>query len=208
MDDFKEEPITTEIPYDTEKKNETAKKIIAIVLAVLILLNGMLLVFYLLLGNSEKASGKDPAQETIQNTQTATKPEGSSAVETKKEETEEIPATQEETLPTTTAVETEEPTTASQPSSKPIVTIPANTSTEYGVVFDLVESQQVTAKILVNLRSYPGVRDDADIIGSIQHGEWATLLAVGRNGWYKVEFNGITGYAVGNYMTTDPNWQQ
>lgn len=197
----KENKEEVQIPFEPDKKGGKVKMALAIVLGVLILINVVLLILYFVLGkeqdpsnsNMESASRESPT-ETAAGTE-----ESSTAPETTAESSESVP----ETLPSS-----QPETTGGSSGSTGNHGTTGNISEEFGVVFDLVEEYQITAKIYVNLRSYPGVRDDGDIVGTLNHGEWATCVAVGRNGWYKLEYNGVTAYAVGSYLTTDASWTQ
>ena len=63
-------------------------------------------------------------------------------------------------------------------------------------------NEQVTAKEVVNLRRLPSVEhEDAEVIGQLNHGDVATRVGVSDNGWSKLEYNGVTCYAVTSYLT-------
>ena len=187
------------IPFEEEKGRRPLRLVLVIVLAVLILLNIVLLILYFALDGQEK---KDASAE----------PSGIAEQTSSAEETpEETEASS--SAPSSSAAESTPPSsgTESVPSSEPASssTVSGNTTEEFGVVFDILKQEEaVTAKIFVNLRTYPGVRSDEDIAATLNHGEWATRVAVGRNGWCKVIYNGQTYYAVNSYLTTDPNWTQ
>lgn len=67
--------------------------------------------------------------------------------------------------------------------------------------FTAVE-EEVTAKDVVNLRALPSVEhEDAEVIGQLRSGEVARQVGVSDNGWSKLEYNGMTCYAVSSYLT-------
>lgn len=196
MDDLekKEEPV--EFEPDSKSK---LKWILTGVLGVLILVNIVLLILYFALGNSgdKKENGKEtpPVSEEAEQTpgESGSFEEPSSVPESSSAESEPASSAPAESVPAS-----QTPSSAAGNSGLE----------EFGVIFDPVEEEQVTAKIFVNLRTYPGVRSDDDIAATLSHGEWATRVAVGRNGWCKLEYNGQTLYAVNSYLTTDANWTQ
>ncbi len=62
-------------------------------------------------------------------------------------------------------------------------------------------NEEVTAKDVVNLRALPSVeREDAEIVGQLNNGDVATRVGISDNGWSKLEYNGITCYAVSSYL--------
>ena len=72
-------------------------------------------------------------------------------------------------------------------------------------------NEEVTAKEVVNLRKGPTTK--SDIIATLDHGETATRIGIGKNGWSKLQYNGQIVYAITSYLTTDfsyetPNIQQ
>ena len=194
MDEFEKKDETIDFAPDRGKKK--LQWILAGVLGVLIVVNIVLVILYFTIGDSEDGSG-DPSQTTP-------------AVSTESE------STDEETEPEESSSAPESSETAQSSSSEPSQPSSQVSSGQsgsglleaFGVVFDPVEEEQVTAKIYVNLRTYPGVRSDDDIAATLNHGEWATRVAIGRNGWCMLEYNGQTLYAVNSYLTTDPNWTQ
>lgn len=72
--------------------------------------------------------------------------------------------------------------------------------------FDTV-SEQVTAKVETNLRSFPTQDENSEILDQLMNGEIAQRVAVSSSGWSKLEFEGNTYYAVSSYLTTDLNYQ-
>lgn len=63
-------------------------------------------------------------------------------------------------------------------------------------------NEQVTAKDKVNLRALPSVEhEDADVLAQLKKGDIATRVGVSENGWSKLEYNGVTCYAVSSYLT-------
>lgn len=63
-------------------------------------------------------------------------------------------------------------------------------------------NEQVTAKEVVNLRRLPSVEhEDAEVIAQLNQGDVATRVGVSDNGWSKLEYNGVTCYAVTSYLT-------
>ena len=62
-------------------------------------------------------------------------------------------------------------------------------------------NEQVTAKDKVNLRALPSVeREDAVVLAQLKHGEIATRVGISDNGWSKLQYNGMTCYAVSSYL--------
>lgn len=63
-------------------------------------------------------------------------------------------------------------------------------------------NQLVTAKKMVNLRKLPSVEhEDAVILDELDNGEIATCVGVSSNGWSKLNYKGMTCYAVTSYLT-------
>lgn len=62
-------------------------------------------------------------------------------------------------------------------------------------------NETVTAKEIVNLRD--GASTSSSVVGSLKNGETLTRIAVGANGWSKLEYNGQTVFAISSYLTTD-----
>ena len=64
-----------------------------------------------------------------------------------------------------------------------------------------VINEEVTAKDVVNLRKLPSVEhEDAEIVGQLNSGDVATRVGISDNGWSKLEYNGMTCYAVSSYL--------
>lgn len=70
--------------------------------------------------------------------------------------------------------------------------------------------EQVTAKVAVNLRKLPSVElEEAYVIAKLKNGQTAHRIGISENGWSKLEYNGITCYAVSSYLTvTETSTQQ
>ena len=203
--------------------------VLAVLLGILILANIVLVVLYFALGD-DVLSGKGTAESTAPVTSSEAEQEtqpGSEASSEAESETETVAASSEvaqsseassvaasssaaETKAESSAAASSEAQSSSAASSSAAntTTQTSNTQEVFGVVFDMIEPVSVTAKIHTNIRSYPGVRSDDDLLGAIDHGEWVTKIGVGRNGWSMVEYNGTVGYAVDSYLTTDANWMQ
>lgn len=62
-------------------------------------------------------------------------------------------------------------------------------------------NETVTAKDVVNLRESASTK--SNVLGSLKNGETVTRVAVGTNGWSKLEFQGKTVFAISSYLTTD-----
>lgn len=64
-------------------------------------------------------------------------------------------------------------------------------------------SEQVTAKIEVNLRTLPSVTNpDATVAAVLHNGEYATRTGINEDyGWSRVEYNGQTLYCISSYLT-------
>ena len=62
-------------------------------------------------------------------------------------------------------------------------------------------NEQVTAKDKVNLRALPSVEhEDAVVLAQLKHGDVAIRVGVSDNGWSKLQYNGMTCYAVSSYL--------
>ena len=203
--------------------------VLAVLLGVLILANIVLVVFYFALGDdvfSGKGTAESAAPVTSSEAEQETQPSSEASSEAESE-TETVAASSEvaqsseasSVAASSSAAETKaessaaasseaQSSAAASSSAANTTTQTGNTQEAFGVVFDMIEPVSVTAKIHTNIRSYPGVRSDDDLLGAIDHGEWVTKIGVGRNGWSMVEYNGTVGYAVDSYLTTDTNWMQ
>lgn len=64
-------------------------------------------------------------------------------------------------------------------------------------------SDQVTAKVEVNLRTLPSVEDpDCQVIATLKNGEVVTRTGINRDlGWSRVTYDGQTLYCVSSYLT-------
>lgn len=64
-------------------------------------------------------------------------------------------------------------------------------------------SDQVTAKIEVNLRALPSVTNpDASVIAVLHNGEYVTRTGINEEyGWSRVDYNGQTLYCISSYLT-------
>lgn len=202
--------------------------VLAVLLGVLILANIVLVVLYFALGDDvfsgKGATSESTAPVTSSEAEQETQPSTEAASEAESE-TETVTASSEaaqsseasstaasssaaETKAESSAAASSEAQSSAAASSSAANTQTSNTQEAFGVVFDMIEPVSVTAKIHTNIRSYPGVRSDDDLLGAIDHGEWVTKIGVGRNGWSMVEYNGTVGYAVDSYLTTDANWTE
>lgn len=65
--------------------------------------------------------------------------------------------------------------------------------------------EQVTAKDTVYLREGPSTNFES--VGILKNGQVLTRIAVGKNGWSKLQFNGKTVYAVTSFLTTDLSYK-
>lgn len=61
--------------------------------------------------------------------------------------------------------------------------------------------EQVTAKEEVNLRESASTK--SNVVALLQNGTVVKRIAVGKNGWSKLEYDGKIVYAITNYLTTD-----
>ena len=64
-------------------------------------------------------------------------------------------------------------------------------------------SEQVTAKIEVNLRALPSVTNpDATVVAVLHNGEYVTRTGINEEyGWSRVDYNGQTLYCISSYLT-------
>ena len=67
-------------------------------------------------------------------------------------------------------------------------------------------SEQVTAKVETNLRSFPSQDENSEILDQLRNGEVAERVALSDSGWSKLSFEGNVYYAVSSYLTTDLNY--
>ena len=66
----------------------------------------------------------------------------------------------------------------------------------------VAENKLVTAKKMVNLRKLPSVEhEDAVVLDELDNGEIAVCVGISDNGWSKLEYKGVTCYAVTSYLT-------
>ena len=82
------------------------------------------------------------------------------------------------------------------------------TSGNASMKFDSV-SETVTAKDVASVRLAPNVNDVYNIYGQIKKGD--TIKRIGVNeqtGWSKVEYNGRTGFALTQFLTTDMDYDK
>lgn len=69
-----------------------------------------------------------------------------------------------------------------------------------GIAFTECDDR-VTAKMEVNLRALPTT--DSEIVGKLTSGTFLRRVAKSDNGWSRIDYNGITAYAVTSYLTTE-----
>lgn len=62
-------------------------------------------------------------------------------------------------------------------------------------------SDSMTAKEETNLREKPSAGDDSAVIATIYYGDVVTRVAIGSNGWSRVEYEGQTLYAKTSLLT-------
>lgn len=81
------------------------------------------------------------------------------------------------------------------------LTIPEETEDD-GIETEFMPvSDQVTAKVAVNLRKLPSVEhEDATVIAKLKNGEIAQRIGVSDNGWSRLKYNGVVCYAVTSYL--------
>ena len=63
--------------------------------------------------------------------------------------------------------------------------------------------EHVTAKELTNLRDIPSQGDDARILYALPNGEVCMRTGVSDSGWSRLIYEGLTCYALTDYLTTD-----
>lgn len=66
-------------------------------------------------------------------------------------------------------------------------------------------NETVTAKEITNLRSSATTK--SNVIATLKNGETLTRIAIGSNGWSKLQYNGKTVYAISSYLTSDLSYQ-
>ena len=164
-------------------------------------------------GNETTPSGEptDPSgTQPEATTPTETQPQATTPTESQPAETD--PTNNDssdggETAPT--AAPTEEPTEAptqkptEPPVTEPPVTEPPATEpkpTEPAITWEKV-NETVYATGNVNVRTGPGTSYDK--LGQLKTGEAVKRVAIGSNGWSKVEYNGKEAYISSNYLTRE-----
>ena len=63
--------------------------------------------------------------------------------------------------------------------------------------------EEVTAKEETNLRSAPSQGEDSEILYTLKNGQIAKRIAYSDSGWSKVEFEGVSYYALSSLLTTN-----
>lgn len=66
-------------------------------------------------------------------------------------------------------------------------------------------NEPVTAKEITNLRTSATTK--SNIVATLKNGETLTRIAVGNNGWSKIQYNNQVVYAISSYLTTDLSYQ-
>ncbi len=66
--------------------------------------------------------------------------------------------------------------------------------------YSSVDEMVFGKKGVVNLRLKPAVSEDAEIVHALLEGETVHRIAIGQNGWSKVEYGGKTLYAVSDFL--------
>ena len=67
--------------------------------------------------------------------------------------------------------------------------------------------EQVTALVEVNLRDKPTICEDSNVLFTLKNGQVATRTGLGMDGWSRLSYEGVTCYAVTQYLTTDLEFQ-
>lgn len=76
--------------------------------------------------------------------------------------------------------------------------------TEEEKIYESV-TETVTAKEVTNLRSAATTK--SDIVASLNNGQTAKRIGIGKNGWSKLEYDGKIVYAITSYLTTDLSFE-
>jgi uncharacterized protein YgiM (DUF1202 family) len=97
---------------------------------------------------------------------------------------------------TTEQTTTNSTTTSTTPSTP--TTTPSTTTTD-GATYT---STGDTVYTLERLNVRKSASASADKLGTLSKGDSTKRIAVGSNGWDKIEYNGTTGYVVSKYLTT------
>lgn len=66
-------------------------------------------------------------------------------------------------------------------------------------------NEKITAKDVVNLRD--SASTGGNIVGTLKNGDILTRIAIGENGWSRLEYGEKTVYAVSSYLTTELNYK-
>ncbi len=78
----------------------------------------------------------------------------------------------------------------------------ASADVEATMHFDAADDT-VTAKNSTNLRNKPSQGEDSTVMLTLQNGQTAHRTGISPSGWSRVEYEGVTYYAVSSYLTTD-----
>lgn len=97
--------------------------------------------------------------------------------------------------PTTPSAPTEQPTTPTTPTTPTPTTPNTNTESGYRLTGDTVYA-------LEKLNVRKSASTSAEKLGQLAKGASTKRIAVGDNGWDKIEYNGTTGYVATQYLTT------
>ena len=94
-----------------------------------------------------------------------------------------------------------EDTTLAPETGKPETAPPDTTGEGFKTQFSAVD-ERVTAKVQTNLRDAPSTVT-GNVVYTLKNGEFVKRTGVSQNGWSRLEYNGMTLYAVTSYLTTD-----
>lgn len=69
-------------------------------------------------------------------------------------------------------------------------------------------NEAVTAKNSTNLRTEPSTKNPDSVAGQLNYGTVVTRTGISATGWSRLDVDGVTLYAVSNYLTTDMNYPE
>ena len=107
----------------------------------------------------------------------------------------------ETTTTTKKATTTKKTTTAAKTTTKAAKKTTTAAKTTKKATEEKVDSFKAYATAIVNVRK--GADTTYDKLGTLAEGDEVTVNGKTSNGWYKVKFNGETGYVYAEYFTTD-----
>ena len=150
---------------------------------------------------AESAAEEVASEESAQESESVEEAATSEPVEEEKEEETESMLIAAEPIPTEEIEEPAEESVVEEtevPEETPAPEPEVESTPEPAPAPEENEGSGAVAKQAVFIRSYPSV-DEGDIIGGVPAGASVTVLSV-EYGWYYVNYNGVVGYAYGDFF--------